>query len=108
MKWHAIPITTFCLILVLSSIFCYYVLVSIHSRCGDCDRYLPTNSHKYSGNEELKHDIAPNVYPQKLCELDRYETDLIHQHSNCCIVLGYLIERVYIYLISILIPAVIE
>ena len=89
MKWHTSQIATFCLILLLSGIFCYHVLVLIHSRYGDHDRYIPTNSHKYSGNKESNKKIVSNVYPQKLCELDRYETDAIDQYSNC-----YLIERV--------------
>ena len=88
MKWNVTQITTFCLILVLSGIFCYYVLVLIHSRYGDYGRYIPMNSHRYSSNEESNKKIVPNVYPQKLCDLDRYETDAINQHSNCCIVLS--------------------
>ena len=83
MKWHTSQIATFCLMLLLSGIFCYYVMVLAHSRYGDYDRYIPRNSHKYSGNEESNQKIDPKVYPQKLCELDRYETDAIDQNSNC-------------------------
>ena len=86
MKWHTTQIATFSLILVLSGICFFYGLVLIPSRYGYYDRYISTSSHKYSVDEESKKKIVPKVYPQKLCELDRYNTDVIDQPIvvNCC------------------------